>query len=85
MTILTINVKGKHRHTQHIYEGIKKEKTYLNNHIIKRRISHTKTLALSTHSSSVNVVLVRRVSANAHAPSGPILFPVRLVWEGVRV
>ena len=48
-------------------------------------ISHTDTHTLSTHSSTVNVVLVRRVSASARTPSGPMLLALRLVGEGVGV
>ena len=46
---------------------------------------HTHNHNLSTHPSTVNVVLVCRVSASARAPSGPMLFPPRLVREGGRV
>ena len=43
---------------------------------------HTHAHTLSTHLSSVNVVLVRRVSASARAPSGPMLLLLRLMREG---
>ena len=44
-------------------------------HKNKQTHNHTQayTHTLSTNNSLVNVVLVRRVSANARAPSGPML------------